>query len=51
MKLDLILTDNRTPMKTKVITGSRMIDTKTIHRFRVAYVVGIDLVPALKKAD
>lgn len=48
MKLDLILTDNRTPMKTKVITGSRMIDTKTIPASRVAY-VGIDLVPALKK--
>lgn len=48
MKLDLILTDNRTPMKTKVITGSRLIDTKTIPASRVAY-VGIDLVPALKK--
>lgn len=48
MKLDLILTDNRTPMKTKVITGSRLIDTKTIPACRVAY-VGIDLVPTLKR--
>jgi hypothetical protein len=30
MRLDQILTDNRTPKQTTVITGSRLIDTKTI---------------------
>lgn len=48
MRLDQILTDNRTPMQTKVITGSRLIDTKTIPACRVAY-VGSELVPVLKE--
>lgn len=47
MRLDQILTDNRTPMQTKVITGSRMVDTKVIPACRVAY-VGSELVPHLK---
>lgn len=37
-RLDMILTENRTPMQTKVITGSRLIDTKTIPSGRVMYV-------------
>lgn len=41
-KLHKVLNDNRTPMQTKVITGSRMIDTKTISAGRVAY-IGSDL--------
>jgi N4-gp56 family major capsid protein len=48
MRLDMILTDNRTPMKTTVISGSRLIDTKTIPACRVAY-VGLELVPVLKE--
>ena len=48
MRLDQILTDNRTPMQTKVITGSRLIDTKTVPACRVAY-VGSELVPVLKE--
>lgn len=48
MRLDQILTDNRTPKQTKVITGSRMIDTKTIQAGRIAY-VGSELVPWLKE--
>ncbi len=47
MRLDQILTDNRTPTSTKVITGSRMIDTKVIGATRVLY-VGSELVPLLK---
>ena len=48
MRLDRILTDNRTPKKTKVITGSRFIDTKTLPACRVAY-VGSEVVPLLHK--
>jgi len=48
MRLDQILTDNRTPKQTKVITGSRMIDTKVIPAGRIAY-VGSELVPWLKE--
>lgn len=48
IRLDQILTDNRTPKHTKVITGSRNIDTKVIAAGRVMY-VGSELVPHLKK--
>ena len=47
MRLDQILTDNRTPKQTTVITGSRMVDTKTISAARVMY-VGSPLVPTLR---
>jgi N4-gp56 family major capsid protein len=47
MRLDQILTDNRTPKQTNVITGSRMTDTKVISAGRVAF-VGSELVPFLK---
>ena len=47
MDLHDTLTDNRTPMQTTVITGSRYIDTRTIPAARVAY-VGIDLMPTLR---
>ena len=47
MRLDQILTDNRTPKQTKVIVGSRLIDTKTLPAARVMY-VGSELVPLLK---
>ena len=47
MRLDQMLTDNRTPKQTKVITGSRLIDTMTIPASRIAY-VGSELVPLLK---
>ena len=48
MRLDQILTDNRTPKQTKIITGSRMIDTKVLSSGRIAY-VGSELVPWLKE--
>ena len=38
MRLDQILTDKRTPKQTKVITGSRLMDTKVIPAGRIAYV-------------
>jgi N4-gp56 family major capsid protein len=47
MRLDQILTDNRTPRHTTVITGSRMIDTKTIPASRVMF-VGNELMPLIK---
>jgi N4-gp56 family major capsid protein len=47
MRLDQTLTDNRTPKQTKVITGSRLVDTKTLPSARVLY-VGSELVPMLK---
>lgn len=47
MRLDAILTDNRTPRQTRIITGSLKTDTKVISAGRVAY-VGSELVPQLK---
>ena len=47
MRLDQIFTENRTPKQTTVITGSRLIDTKTLPSCRVAY-IGTELVPVLK---
>ena len=46
-RLDQILTDNRTPKQTKIITGSRMIDTRVIPAGRVMF-VGSEIVPHLK---
>lgn len=47
MRLDQILTDNRTPKQTTVITGSRLVDTQTLPAARVMF-VGSELVPLLK---
>jgi N4-gp56 family major capsid protein len=47
MRLDQILTDNRTPKQTTIITGSRMVDTKVIPAARVMF-VGSELTPLLK---
>ena len=47
MRLDQMLTDNRTPTSTRIIVGSRMIDTKVIGATRVMF-VGSELVPLLK---
>lgn len=47
MSLSTILNDNRTPKQTKVITGSRMIDTKTINSGRVMY-IGSELESTVK---
>lgn len=47
-RLHTILFDNRTPMQTQVITGSRMIDTKTIKGGRVMY-IGSELETTVKR--
>jgi len=47
VRLDQILTDNRTPKQTTIITGSRMVDTKVIPAARVMF-VGSEVVPMLK---
>jgi N4-gp56 family major capsid protein len=47
MRLDQTLTDNRTPRQTTVITGSRLVDTKTIPAARVMF-IGSELVPVVK---
>lgn len=46
-RLSRILNDNRTPKSAKVITGSRMIDTKTISSGRVMY-IGSELEATVK---
>ena len=47
MRLDQILNENRTPKQTKIIVGSRMIDTKTIPSGRVMF-IGSELVPLVR---
>lgn len=47
MRLSIDLDNNRTPKHTKVITGSRMVDTKTIAGARICY-IGSELLPTLK---
>lgn len=47
MRVDQILTDNRCPMNTEIITGSRFTDTKTLPSCRVAY-IGSELIPLLR---
>lgn len=47
VKLGIDLDKNKTPKQTKIITGTRMIDTKTIPDCRVAY-VGSELLPTLE---
>ena len=47
MMLSIDLDNNRTPKHTKLIAGSRMVDTKTIPACRVAY-MGSELIPTIK---
>jgi N4-gp56 family major capsid protein len=48
MHLSIDLDQNRTPKHTKVITGSRMVDTKTIPACRVMY-IGSELLPTFER--
>jgi N4-gp56 family major capsid protein len=48
VKLSIELDQNRTPKTTKLITGSRMIDTKVINAARYAY-IGSELQPAFMR--
>lgn len=47
MNLSIDLDNNRTAKHTKVITGSRMVDTKVIPACRVAY-IGSELIPTFR---
>lgn len=46
LRLSIDLDNNRTPMQTKIITGTRNVDTKTISKGRVMY-VGSEMQPVL----
>ena len=47
LRLSIDLDNNRAPKKTKVITGTRMVDTKTVAGGRVLY-CGSELLPTLE---
>lgn len=47
MRLSIDLDNNRTPKQTKVITGTRLVDTKTIAGARVMY-IGSELLPTIR---
>jgi N4-gp56 family major capsid protein len=47
MNLSIALDNNKTPKQTKIISGSRLIDTKTINGGRVMY-IGSELIPVIK---
>ena len=46
-RIDQILTDNRCPRQTTIITGSKNTDTRTLPASRVAF-IGSELVPVIK---
>lgn len=48
MRLSIDLDNNRCPKSTTIITGSRMIDTRTINSARVLY-IGSELIPTIRK--
>lgn len=48
MKLEIDLDNNRCPKQTKLIAGSRMVDTKTIEGARYMF-IGSELIPMFKK--
>ena len=47
MNLEIILDNNRCPKSTKMITGSRMIDTRVVEAARFMY-IGSELIPVVK---
>ena len=49
-RLSVTLDENRTPKQTKVISGSRMIDTRTISAGRVMF-VGSEMLPLLEAME
>jgi len=48
MKLSTTLDENRTPKNTKIITGTRLIDTETINAARVMF-IGSEVLPTLRR--
>lgn len=47
LRLSIDLDNNRTPKMTTVITGTRLVDTKTLPAARIAY-IGTELLPTFK---
>lgn len=47
-RVAMILDENRTPKQTKAITGTRMIDTRTVSGGRVMY-AGAEMIPVLER--
>lgn len=47
MRLSIDLDNNRTPKHTKIITGTRLVDTRVINAARIAY-IGSELLPTFK---
>ncbi len=48
MKMEINLDNNRCPKQTKVITGSRMVDTRVINGARFMY-IGSELIPMIRR--
>ena len=48
MRLSIDLDNNRSPKNTKIITGTRMVDTRVINGARYMF-VGTEMVPSLKR--
>jgi len=48
MRLSIDLDNNRCPKNTKLITGTRMVDTKTIDAARYMY-IGSEMIPTIKE--
>ena len=48
MRLSIDLDNNRTPKKTTLISGSRLVDTRTISSARVAF-IGSEMLPTLRE--
>ena len=48
MRLGIILDENRCPKHTKIITGTRMIDTKTVDAARILY-IGTEMIPTIRR--
>ena len=48
MRLSIDLDDNRCPKNTKLISGTRMVDTKTVYAARYMY-IGSELVPSIRR--
>lgn len=47
-RLSIDLDNNRTPKHTKIISGSRMVDTRVINSARIMY-IGSELIPTVEK--
>lgn len=50
MRLSIDLDNNRTPKQTTMLTGSRMVDTKTIYAARIMY-IGSELIPTIRAME